>query len=115
MAYEPTSWKAGDVVTSAKLNKMENGIAGAGPLIVHKTVDPQDETMVVLDKTWQEIHDAEFALIIGEANGSEANGSIEISLITYISWEDGTYGISAGLNTLTCKTADGYPRGDGIT
>lgn len=27
MNYEPTNWKSGDVVTSAKLNKMEQGIA----------------------------------------------------------------------------------------
>ena len=29
MAYEPTNWKSGDVVTSAKLNKLENGVADA--------------------------------------------------------------------------------------
>lgn len=27
MAYEPTNWKSGDVVTSAKLNKLEQGVA----------------------------------------------------------------------------------------
>ena len=27
MSYEPTVWKSGDVITSAKLNKIENGIA----------------------------------------------------------------------------------------
>lgn len=27
MAYEPTTWKSGDVVTSAKLNKLEQGVA----------------------------------------------------------------------------------------
>lgn len=27
MSYEPTNWKAGDTVTSAKLNKIEQGIA----------------------------------------------------------------------------------------
>ena len=55
MSYEPTTWKSGDVVTSAKLNKIEQGIAnaggGGGALVVHVV----DET---LDKTWQEIHDA---------------------------------------------------------
>ena len=30
MSYEPTTWKAGDTVTSAKLNKMEQGIANSG-------------------------------------------------------------------------------------
>lgn len=27
MAYTPTTWKSGDVVTSAKLNKLEQGVA----------------------------------------------------------------------------------------
>ncbi len=30
MSYEPTNWKTGDVVTSAKLNKLEQGVADAG-------------------------------------------------------------------------------------
>ena len=30
MSYEPTNWKDGDLVTSAKLNKMEQGIAASG-------------------------------------------------------------------------------------
>lgn len=57
MSYEPTNWKDGDLVTSAKLNKIEQGIAaGGGVLIVHD----EDGT---LDKTWQEIYDADFAVI----------------------------------------------------
>lgn len=30
MSYSPTTWKSGDVVTSAKLNKLEQGVAEAG-------------------------------------------------------------------------------------
>lgn len=30
MSYTPTVWKSGDVVTSTKLNKIEQGIANAG-------------------------------------------------------------------------------------
>lgn len=52
MSYEPTNWKTGDVVTSAKLNKLENGVAGAGGALA---VHANDNT---LDKTWQEIYDA---------------------------------------------------------
>lgn len=29
MAYDPTVWKSGDTITSAKLNKLENGLAEA--------------------------------------------------------------------------------------
>lgn len=34
MSYTPTQWKAGDTVTSAKLNKMEQGIAASGEIKV---------------------------------------------------------------------------------
>ncbi len=52
MPYEPTNWKSGDVVTSAKLNKIENAIGG---LVV--TATTEDDT-TTLNKTWQEIYDA---------------------------------------------------------
>jgi len=53
MTYNPTTWKAGDTVTSAKLNKMEQGIANSGGMMV---VHMSNEN--ILDKTWQEIYDA---------------------------------------------------------
>ena len=56
MSYEPTNWKDGDLVTSAKLNKIEQGIAAGGVLITHD----EDGT---LDKTWQEIYDADACII----------------------------------------------------
>lgn len=30
MSYEPTVWKTGDIVSSEKLNKLENGVANSG-------------------------------------------------------------------------------------
>ena len=30
MAYEPTNWKNGDVITAEKLNKLENGVGSGG-------------------------------------------------------------------------------------
>lgn len=61
MSYEPTTWKAGDTVTSAKLNKMEQGIASSSAFIVHGTVS---ENTVTLDKTWKEIYDASETQIV---------------------------------------------------
>lgn len=58
MAYEPTNWKAGDIVTSAKLNKIEQGIATGGKIVIADL--NQDNT---LNKTWQEIHDADISFI----------------------------------------------------
>ena len=40
--YEPTEWKKGDVVTSAKLNKLEQGVANAGVLIANVIVTGED-------------------------------------------------------------------------
>lgn len=57
MSYEPTNWKSGDVVTSAKLNKLEQGVADAGGgnvLVVHIT-DDEGLDGYVADKTFAEI------------------------------------------------------------
>ena len=52
MAYTKNTWADGDIVTSEKLNHIEDGIAnGGGVMIINDT----DGT---LDKTWQEINDA---------------------------------------------------------
>lgn len=39
MAYEKTTWQSGDVVTSEKLNNIENGIASLDYVILEPTVD----------------------------------------------------------------------------
>lgn len=49
MSYTPTEWKTGDVVTSAKLNKLEQGVADAGgggidALVVTFTATVDDQT-----------------------------------------------------------------------
>ena len=104
MAYEPTNWKSGDVVTSTKLNKIEQGIVSNGMLLIH------DEDGI-LDKTWQEIHDGGHAIVIFESNGYIDR------LNVYSIWEDNeTYGISIydpGFPTTInyeCTSANGYPQ-----
>lgn len=46
MAYEPTIWQAGDTITSAKLNKLEQGVAegGGGVFIVEGVIDQVELT-----------------------------------------------------------------------
>ena len=55
MAYTPTNWQTGDVVTAEKLNKLENALAGGGtsPLIVRVLEDTRET-----DKTTREIKTA---------------------------------------------------------
>ena len=61
MSYEPIVWKDGDLVTSAKLNKIEQGIAG-NIMIVEATFveDPNDyyHKYFETDKTATEIKTA---------------------------------------------------------
>jgi len=79
VAYEPTSWKSGDVVTSAKLNKLEQGVAAAGGnlFVVNVTAEwvPDQEApddgwyTYIADKTPQEIENAynDGAIIVVDA------------------------------------------------
>lgn len=86
MSYEPTNWKAGDTVTSAKLNKIEQGIKNS-VLVANIALDKSG--FAHLDKTWQEVYDADFCVvnsiiqddgigtsfIIAKIPGNEENGS----------------------------------------
>lgn len=61
MAYTPTEWKTGDVVTAAKLNNMENGIAsagGGGGSAMILTANFSEEHPQLLGATAKEIYDA---------------------------------------------------------
>lgn len=64
MSYTPTQWKDGDLVTSAKLNKMEQGIAAGGGILIVNIVQENDSAPPVLDRIWQEIHDADICYCI---------------------------------------------------
>lgn len=52
MAYTPTTWTTGDTITASAMNKIENGIAGAGGALIVQSNNNS------LDKTVQEIYDA---------------------------------------------------------
>ena len=54
MSYTPTEWKSGDVITSAKLNKLEQGVAGAGGGGGVVMLHPDTQTGQ-LDRTFAEI------------------------------------------------------------
>ncbi len=61
MSYSKTNWQTGDTITAEKLNHAEQGIydnstSGGSVMMVH-------DSDGVLDKTWEEIHDADFAVL----------------------------------------------------
>lgn len=81
MAYTKNTWVTGDIVTSAKLNHMEDGIANAGGLVVAIDWDDTLET-TILDKTWQEIHNASpFVAIVDSESG-------QTSFVTEVGYDD---------------------------
>ena len=64
MSYEPTNWKDGDLVTSAKLNKLEQGVANSNRDMVMMTVEENDNTGIfTVNKTWQEIWDNNYTMV----------------------------------------------------
>lgn len=58
MSYTPTTWTTGDTVTATKLNKIENGVANAGSVLICNSSYSSQAAAYVLDKTVQEIYDA---------------------------------------------------------
>lgn len=98
MSYEPTIWKDGDLVTSAKLNKIEQGIAeggNGGILIAHLTsTGPYSG---ILDKTWQEIHDAEVCYICN----IDSNFSVKYPVIQTMGDANNNTVIALGLESLS--------------
>ena len=60
MSYEKQTWATGDVITAAKLNHMEDGIAGVCGLVVLCTVTAgeNDAETYTLNKTYSEISSA---------------------------------------------------------
>lgn len=88
MSYTPTQWKAGDTVTSAKLNKMEQGIAGGANILIAHIIETTQEAddggssgpelrstststpsvpTARLDKTAKEILDADFTFVVTDS------------------------------------------------
>lgn len=63
MAYIPTEWATGDVITAEKLNKAEGGIEAAYPFVITVDMAEGSQTDKVMDKTYAEIE----AAIIADA------------------------------------------------
>lgn len=107
MSYEPTQWKTGDIVTSAKLNRLENAVANVGILVINS----QNNT---LDKTYQEIEDA-FANGVTCAVFSHSEEMQECNFVTMIGVNEGAYAVgifnprTQRMIVFQTDTKDGYP------
>lgn len=121
MAYDPTVWKSGDTITSAKLNKLENGLAeasgggtGGGVLKVNMTWS-EDYSSCTLDKTYAEIYSA-FQNGIVISVGEDA-GTLSLWMVCEIGYINETYGVGilpmhnlqSGSLSFTAETENSYP------
>lgn len=109
MSYEPTVWKTGDVVTSAKLNKLEQGVASGG--LVVTGIDPVYQSGT-LNKTWQEIFDA-----VSSGRFVVAADTFEYEGKTYsyayplegLSYSPDGYIVKFDNTAFKCESADDFP------
>lgn len=103
MAYNPTNWKNGDIVTADKLNKLEQGVANAGGVLI------VTNTNGTLNKTWKEIHDAAPLVWVEEDGGYFALGAVlEVSgnyIATFVQPQPDMNNILLFIT----DSADGYP------
>lgn len=71
MAYTPTVWETGDVITAEKLNKAENGIAGAYPVVLPITNDEHDTPN--LGKSWNDLMELSGVPVFAQLDVSETD------------------------------------------
>ena len=95
-----------DLITLAIAKKIaQGGGSGGGVLVVNVNVTVDgNNTTYTLDKTWQEIMDADLAI---EVIKSESTIK-ETHIITYVEWVDETYSVT-GYREYQTDSASGYP------
>lgn len=113
MNYEKQTWAKGDVVTSAKLNHIEDGIAnGGGVLVIPVTYDADTQT-ATMGKTWQEIYDAPIAVFTMDSEGTSTKYQVgACEYIGHHQYQVRCYtvdGIEDLALTFEADGADGYP------
>lgn len=125
MSYTPTNWVSGDIITSAKLNKLENGVAAAGGLVVNITADETDPDTLVMDVKAGDLYAAlEAGRYVSYRSYEEGFGYTNGSANGYLYDETNGYQFSISMNLsgfeFVAQTADDYPSysnggGDGPT
>ena len=93
MAYTKNTWNTGDVVTSEKLNHIEDGVKDAYEMMYVGNVTLNFGSINgTLDKTWQEIFDAVSNGNICYFTGTKENDEYykKIFIIETVKLEEGT-------------------------
>lgn len=95
MGYIPTEWQTGDVITAEKLNKAENGIAAAYPVVLTVTVDDQDT--LHLGKSWDDLMDLSGVPVFAQIDISDTSQTRYFLSSLYV--DNGAYKASfVGIN-----------------
>lgn len=66
MAYNPTNWKSGDVVTAEKLNNIESGIVESNviPVITFTAPGTSPDSPRTCDKTFEELCEMGYQAVV---------------------------------------------------
>lgn len=89
MAYDKNTWQSGDVVTSAKLNNIENGIANLSNAIVATETDTGYTLSVSYNDVLDIISNGILPFTVIEDEGAQ-----EILVCAYYWAEEGSYDVS---------------------
>ena len=92
MAYNKNDWKTGDVVTSTKLNNIEDGISNASKGMMYRinaVADGDNGELISIDKTVEEvaesIKDGYIPFVVLEMQ-YEQNGGSPYYILDLINW-----------------------------
>lgn len=88
MAYIPTEWATGDVITAEKLNKAENGIAAAGPVMIPAEYDA-DTSTITLSASYDDLEELNGQLVC--AYYTDVNSAYRVMVLNALFESASTY------------------------
>lgn len=88
MGYIPTEWQTGDIITAAKLNKAEEGIAAAGPVMIPAEYDAVTST-ITLSASYDDLEALEGQLVC--AYFTDAASAYRVMVLNALFERESTY------------------------
>lgn len=92
MAYEPTIWETGDIITAFKLNKIEHALSSFSATVDHPIVVLHADAEGVLDHTAQEImeliDDGKILYVDTSLVDFITENEQPISLVAYVDYDE---------------------------
>ena len=88
MAYTPTVWETGDIITAEKLNKAENGIAAAGPVMIPAEYNADTYT-ITLSASYDDLEALEGQLVC--AYFTDATSAYRVMVLNALFERESTY------------------------